>query len=85
MKRLPRVSGELALHVLAYNLTRVLNKSGKQATAGSDQDVAIGGHVQSPHRDSIGQVTESAFAAQSRLPPPHPPRSHTAKDGGGSG
>lgn len=25
MKTLPRVSGEMALHVLAYNLTRVLN------------------------------------------------------------
>jgi hypothetical protein len=28
MKRLPRVSGEMALHVLAYNLTRVLNIMG---------------------------------------------------------
>jgi hypothetical protein len=25
MKRLPKVAGEMALHVLAYNLTRVLN------------------------------------------------------------
>ena len=25
MKTLPRVSGEMALHVLAYNLTRVMN------------------------------------------------------------
>jgi hypothetical protein len=25
MKTLPRVSGEMALHVLAYNLTRVIN------------------------------------------------------------
>jgi transposase len=25
MKTLPRVSGEMALHILAYNLTRVLN------------------------------------------------------------
>ena len=25
MKRLPKVRGEMALHVLAYNLTRVLN------------------------------------------------------------
>ena len=25
MKTLPRVAGEMALHVLAYNLTRVLN------------------------------------------------------------
>ena len=25
IKTLPRVSGEMALHVLAYNLTRVMN------------------------------------------------------------
>jgi transposase len=30
MKRLPRVSGEMALHVLAYNLTRVLNIMGSK-------------------------------------------------------
>jgi transposase len=30
MKRLPKVSGEMALHVLAYNLTRVLNILGIQ-------------------------------------------------------
>jgi hypothetical protein len=28
MKRLPNVAGEMALHVLAYNLTRVLNIMG---------------------------------------------------------
>jgi transposase len=25
MKRLPRVAAEMALHVLAYNITRILN------------------------------------------------------------
>ena len=30
MKTLPRVSGEMALHVLAYNLTRVMNMMGVQ-------------------------------------------------------
>jgi transposase len=30
MKRLPRVAGEMALHVLAYNLTRVLNIMGSR-------------------------------------------------------
>jgi transposase len=30
MKRLPKVRGEMALHVLAYNLTRVLNILGIQ-------------------------------------------------------
>jgi hypothetical protein len=28
MKRLPRVATEMALHVLAYNLTRVINIMG---------------------------------------------------------
>jgi hypothetical protein len=30
MKRLPKVSSEMALHVLAYNLTRVMNIMGAQ-------------------------------------------------------
>ena len=30
MKTLPRVSGEMALHVLAYNLTRVMNIVGSR-------------------------------------------------------
>jgi hypothetical protein len=29
MKTLPRVAGEMALHVLAYNLTRVINIVGR--------------------------------------------------------
>jgi transposase len=31
MKRLPKVATEMALHVLAYNLTRVMNIIGVQA------------------------------------------------------
>ena len=30
MKRLPNVTAEMALHVLAYNLTRVMNIMGSQ-------------------------------------------------------
>jgi hypothetical protein len=30
MKTLPRVAGEMALHVLAYNLTRVINIVGSR-------------------------------------------------------
>jgi hypothetical protein len=30
MKTLPRVPGEMALHVLAYNLTRVINMVGSR-------------------------------------------------------
>jgi hypothetical protein len=30
MKRLPKVATEMALHVLAYNLTRVMNIMGPQ-------------------------------------------------------
>src|SRR5687767_200857 len=33
MKTLPRVSGEMALHVLAYNLTRVMNLIGSKTLA----------------------------------------------------
>ena len=31
MKRLPNVATEMALHILAYNLTRVMNILGNQA------------------------------------------------------
>ena len=31
MKTLPRVSGEMALHILAYNLTRVINILGSRS------------------------------------------------------
>jgi transposase len=31
MKTLPRVASEMALHVLAYNLTRVMNIMGVQS------------------------------------------------------
>jgi hypothetical protein len=31
MKTLPRVAGEMALHVLAYNLTRVMNIVGSRS------------------------------------------------------
>jgi len=30
VKRLPNVAAEMALHILAYNLTRVMNIVGKQ-------------------------------------------------------
>jgi transposase len=36
MKRLPKVATEMALHVLAYNLTRVMNIIGGPTAAGSD-------------------------------------------------
>jgi hypothetical protein len=38
MKTLPRVAGEMALHVLAYNLTRVMNIIGTKPLV-----AAIGG------------------------------------------
>ena len=38
-KTLPRVASEMALHVLAYNLTRVMNIMGIQPTHGGDQGV----------------------------------------------
>jgi hypothetical protein len=36
MKRLPKVATEMALQVLAYNLTRVMNIIGGPTAAGSD-------------------------------------------------
>jgi hypothetical protein len=38
MKRLPKVATEMALHVLAYNLTRVMNIM-YSATRGRDQGI----------------------------------------------
>ena len=35
MKRLPNVAAEIALHVLAYNLTRVMNIMGQQTLVGA--------------------------------------------------
>jgi hypothetical protein len=39
MKTLPRVATEMALHVLAYNLTRVMNIIGPSATDGGNEGV----------------------------------------------
>ena len=35
MKRLPNVAAEMALHVLAYNLTRVMNIIGRRSLIAS--------------------------------------------------
>ncbi len=39
MKTLPRVAAEMALHVLAYNLTRVMNIMGRPAPHGANEGV----------------------------------------------
>jgi len=53
MKTLPRVSGEMALHVLAYNLTRVMNIIGiKPLMAASDACDAPGVLAADPQRRS---------------------------------
>ena len=39
MKTLPKVATEMALHVLAYNLTRVMNIMGVQAAPGGDEGI----------------------------------------------
>ena len=41
MKTLPRVAGEMALHVLAYNLTRVMNIVGVEPAPGGDEGIRI--------------------------------------------
>jgi Transposase DDE domain len=48
MKTLPRVASEMALHVLAYNLTRVMNIMGIQPLMGSDQGIVRPEKVQGP-------------------------------------
>ena len=40
MKTLPRVAAEMALHVLAYNLTRVMNISRRQTAPRGDEGIA---------------------------------------------
>lgn len=40
MKRLPKVASEMALHVLAYNMTRVMRHHGGPAADGSNQGIA---------------------------------------------
>jgi hypothetical protein len=41
MKTLPRVAAETALHVLAYNLTRVMSIIGVQPAPGSDDGTVV--------------------------------------------
>ena len=41
MKTMPRVASEMALHVLAYNLTRVMNILGVQPLLASYQGVVV--------------------------------------------
>ena len=52
MKTLPRVAGEMALHVLAYNLTRVINIVGSQVADRSDQGLRSGRHHVHPRRQT---------------------------------
>ena len=44
MKRLPKVATEMALHVLAYNLTRVMNIMGTRAADGRNQGIVRAEH-----------------------------------------
>ena len=48
MKTLPRVAGEMALHVLAYNLTRVMNIIGSQAADRCNQGIGAGAITRVP-------------------------------------
>ena len=57
MKTLPKVAGEMALHVLAYNLTRVMNIVGTEALL-----AAIRARVWRPH---CGPISEPNLAQHS--------------------
>ena len=48
MKRLPKVATEMALHVLAYNLTRVMNIMGIAAARGGDEGIVAADMVCPP-------------------------------------
>jgi hypothetical protein len=52
MKRLPKVATEMALHVLAYNLTRVMNILGVKPLIAGDPDVR-GAHRRVHRRHQI--------------------------------
>ena len=56
MKTLPRVAAEMPLHVLAYNLTRVMNIMGIQPLVSDEGIVAadIGGF---PSNGNTSQIT----------------------------
>ena len=41
MKTLPRVAAEMALHVLAYNLTRVMNIMGVRTARGGNEGIIV--------------------------------------------
>jgi hypothetical protein len=41
MKTLPRVAAEMALHVLAYNLTRVMNIMGRPTAPSGDEGIVV--------------------------------------------
>jgi hypothetical protein len=59
MKTLPRVASEMALHVLAYNLMRVLNIIGRQRIDGGDQGIRrrhVGSRGRDAHRRSLRRV-----------------------------
>ena len=62
MKTLPRVATEMALHVLAYNLTRVMNIMGVQTAPGGDPGLSCG----LSWRFQGTQMTSGSFRSVSR-------------------
>jgi macrodomain Ter protein organizer (MatP/YcbG family) len=68
MKRLPKVATEMALHVLAYNLTRVMNINGYPATDGRDQRITKARKKSSSNRN----VAQFRPLAESVLKRPRP-------------
>jgi hypothetical protein len=90
MKRLPKVATEMALHVLAYNLTRVMNILGVKPLIAGDPDVR-GGHRgahratrsltadRANHVDSSSQLRQHAKLSLASPVSPRPKRFHTTK------
>lgn len=67
MKRLPKVATEMALHVLAYNLTRVMNIMGPQPADGRNQGI-----VRAEHPSHVSNLPRFRPAQRSVLTRPRP-------------
>ena len=87
MKTLPRVASEMALHVLAYNLTRVMNIMGVQPFwRQCGRSSPLHARLLSHRADQDGRTRirgrfqmEKDQTRKNDCPPPHRPPRHPAK------
>jgi hypothetical protein len=85
MKRLPKVATEMALHVLAYNLTRVMNIIGIQPLMAAISpslrfDLNAKGGERAPSLNPTGAAREKKTpSSKNEEAPPHQPKSSCIK------